>query len=251
MRQPWLWVACCCAVLTACGGSTPTGPSTSPTLSRTRFLAFGDSLTAGEVTAPVGAVPVGSPTGVLNPPNSRMIVVATASYPSQLLSLLQGRYVAQSASVVMTNGGVPGENVLTGAARFPETLAASGADVAIVMEGVNGLPLAGPDLSTEVIRGMVQVAKGRATLVFVGSMVPTIEGRQRSQVPADLVAYNTKLQQMARDEGVWFVDLYNALLPEASTVIGVDGLHPTEVGYKRMADVFFAAIQANLEVISK
>jgi len=53
---------------------------------------------------------------------------------------------------------------------------------------------------------------------------------------------------MARDEGAVFVDLYNALLPEASTVIGVDGLHPTEVGYKRIADVFFAAIQANLEV---
>ena len=38
------------------------------------------------------------------------------------------------------------------------------------------------------------------------------------------------------------------LLPEVNTVIGVDGLHPTEVGYKRIADVFFAAIQANLEV---
>ena len=53
---------------------------------------------------------------------------------------------------------------------------------------------------------------------------------------------------MASDEGVRFVDLYNALLAEVNTVIGVDGLHPTEVGYKRIADIFFAAIQANLEI---
>jgi len=56
------------------------------------------------------------------------------------------------------------------------------------------------------------------------------------------------LQQMALAEQAVYVDLYNALLAEANTVIGVDGLHPTEVGYKRMADVFFAAIQAHLEV---
>ena len=88
MRLPLLWVACCCAVLTACGsGSTPTGPSKSPTLSRTRFFAFGDSLTAGEVTAPVT---VGSSSS-----NFKMIVVATASYPSQLQSLAQSRYPAQ------------------------------------------------------------------------------------------------------------------------------------------------------------
>ena len=110
------------------------------------------------------------------------------------------------------------------------------------------MPIAGPDQSTDVVRRMVQVAKVHGARVFVGSMVPAIEGRPRSPSPAALVAYNLKLQQMAREEGVQFVDLYNALLAEANTVIGVDGLHPTEVGYKRIADIFFAAIQANLEI---
>ncbi len=242
-----MWVACCFAVLTACGGSTPTGPSPPPTLSRTRFLAFGDSITAGEVTVPAGVIPDGRG-GLRQAPNTRMVLVPAASYPTQLLSLLQGRYSAQASAIVVTNSGRPGENVLDGAARFPDTLAASGADVAIVMEGVNGLSLAGPDLSTEAIRSMVRTAKTLSARVFVGSMIPTIVGRQRSQVPAELVAYNTKLQQMASEEGVAFVDLYTVLLPEASTVIGVDGLHPTEAGYKRIADIFFAAVQANLEV---
>ncbi len=38
------------------------------------------------------------------------------------------------------------------------------------------------------------------------------------------------------------------LLPEVAAVIGIDGLHPTEAGYRRIAEIFFAAIQANLEV---
>lgn len=240
MRQPLLWVACCCAVLTACGGSTPTGPSTAPTLSRTRFLAFGDSLTAGEVTAPVRAG--GSA------PNFKMVVVATASYPSQLLSLAQSRYASQAASLSVSNAGKPGETVQEGAARFPDVFAGSQAEVVLLMEGANGLSLVGPDLSTEFMRTMVHAAKSGGARVFVGSMMPTIAGRLRSQNPAELVAYNTKLQQMALAEAAVYVDLYNALLAEVNTVIGVDGLHPTEVGYKRMADVFFAAIQANLEL---
>jgi len=240
VKQPLLWVACCCAVLTACGGSTPTGPSTPPTLSRTRFLAFGDSFTAGEVTSPLGAGAASS--------NAKMVVVPAASYPSQLLSLMQARYATQAAVLSVTNAGRPGETVQDGAARFPEVVAASQADVVLLMEGVNGLGFVGPDLSAEFMRTMVQAGKARGARIFVGSMAPTIPGRQRSQNPSDLVAYNAKLQQMALSEEAVYVDLYNALLGEATTVIGVDGLHPTEAGYKRIADVFFAAIQANLEV---
>ena len=247
MRQPWLWVACCCAVLTACSGSIPTRPSPPPTLSRTRFLAFGDSLTAGEITVPVGVIPDGRGR-LLQTPNTRMVLVPAASYPTQLLSLLQGRYSTQASTIVVTNAGRGGESVLEGVTRFPDELASSQAEVALLMEGVNGLNLVGPDTSTEVMRDMVQVAKARGVRVFLAAMLPTIVGRQRSQVPAELVAYNTKLQQMSSEEGVAFVDLYNVLLPEANTVIGVDGLHPTEVGYKRIADVFSAAIQTNLEV---
>jgi lysophospholipase L1-like esterase len=37
------------------------------------------------------------------------------------------------------------------------------------------------------------------------------------------------------------------MLPEAGSLIGSDGLHPTEAGYRRIADVFFAAIKRELE----
>lgn len=243
MRTRLWWVAGCCAVMAACGRSTPTSPSTVVSLSRTRFLAFGDSITAGEITAPIGGGLVGV--------NRPMILVPLASYPAQLRSVLLARYPAQASVLAVTNAGKVGEAILDGGARFPDAYAASQADVVLIMEGVNGLGLAGPDLSTEVIRGMVQVATAGGALVLVGSMVPTIEGRPRSQSPAALVAYNGKLQQMAREQGTVFVDLYSVLLPEVNSVIGVDGLHPTEAGYRRIADLFFAAIQAALEVKSR
>ena len=48
-------------------------------------------------------------------------------------------------------------------------------------------------------------------------------------------------------EGVTYVDLYGGMLPEAEQLIGIDGLHPTEAGYRRIADLFFAAIQRDLQ----
>ena len=53
---------------------------------------------------------------------------------------------------------------------------------------------------------------------------------------------------MASREGAVLVDLYAAMLPDVQRYIGVDGLHPNEAGYTRIAELFFQAIQANLEV---
>ncbi|MFA5909624.1 MAG: SGNH/GDSL hydrolase family protein [Vicinamibacterales bacterium] len=240
-------VLACCALLAACGGSTTTGPSKTPTLSRTRFLAFGDSLTSGEVTVPVGVVPEWPGVGGAGQPSTRMILVPAASYPTQLLSMLQARYAPQAAAVAMTNAGKPNETAQLGLVRLPTVLAESQPEVLLLMEGVNGLFIAGPDLSADFVRDMVQLAKSRAR-VFVASMLPTIPGRRNSQVVFELEKLNSNLRSMAADEGVVFIDLYSPMLPEAATLIGIDGLHPTEAGYRRMADIFFASIQANLEV---
>ncbi len=247
MRTRLLWVACCCAVLTACGGSTPAGPSKVPTLSHTRFLAFGDSLTAGEVTVPV-SVGVVAADGVAVSPSFKFVVVPSASYPSVLHGLLLARYPHQASTITMTNAGVSGETLVEGAVRFREVMAETRPEVVLLMEGVGRLALMGPDYSTELARDMVQAAKTQGARVLLGSMLPTIAGRSRSQPVGDLVAFNSHLQAMAALEGVVFVDLYHALLPEVAAVIGIDGLHPTEAGYRRIAEIFFAAIQANLEV---
>ena len=80
-------------------------------------------------------------------------------------------------------------------------------------------------------------------------MLPQVAGRPRANTPVnELVAYNTTLQAMARQESVVYVDFYDAMMAEAATLIGSDGLHPTEAGYRRIADLFFAAIRSELEV---
>ena len=203
-------------------------------------MAFGDSFTAGEVTNPAT-----SSSGSI----SKLIVVPTASYPAVLESRLRATYTEQAVSISVANAGEPSERILDGNQRFPSVYDSLRPDVVLIMEGVNGLPLVGPDISTGVMRLMVQHAKAGNSRVFVGSMIPQVAGRPRGNTPvSELLAYNNTLQLMSQQEGVVFVDLYNQMLPEAATLIGSDGLHPTEAGYRRIAELFFAAIRADLEI---
>jgi len=231
-------VACGVAITMACGGSSPTGPTGEriPRLSRTRFLAFGDSITAGEVTSPVGA------SGI-----TRLVVVPSASYPTVLQSQLTSQYSAQASSILVNNQGRSGETIVDGALRFGDVFDTNRPEVVLLQEGVNGLGVAGPDATTALMRQMVQRASHGSARVFVGSMVPTLPNRQRSQNPDQLVAYNDRLRTMCVEEGVTYVDLYDPLLADAATLIGSDGLHPNEAGYRRIADLFFASIRATLE----
>jgi lysophospholipase L1-like esterase len=229
-----------CVLAAACGGSNPNTPTPrSPRIARTRFLAFGDSFTAGEVTNPIASTP-----GTIG----KLIVVESASYPAQLQTQLRTTYAQQVAAIVVTNGGEPSERILDGAARFPGVFDTYRPEVVLLMEGVNGLPLVGPDISTGVMRTMVQKAKEGGARVFVGSMIPQVAGRPRGTTPvSELLAYNNTLQIMSTQENVTYVDLYNAMLADAATLLGSDGLHPTEAGYRRIADLYFAAIRLQLE----
>jgi len=224
----------------ACSGNGPTGPTPDPArLSRTKFLAFGDSFTAGEVTNPTSTVPSGI---------HKLILVPTASYPTQLQSQLRATYASQAASITVENSGVASERILDGNDRFPGAFDATRPEVVLLMEGANGLPQVGPDISTGIMRIMVQKAKSGGARVFVGSMIPQVAGRPRATTPAsETLAYNNTLQVMSAQESVTYVDLYNPMLPEAATLIGSDGLHPTESGYRKIADLFFAAIRTALE----
>ena len=239
MSRSIVLLALVCTVLAAaCGGDPPTGPTPNPArLSRTKFLAFGDSFTAGEVTSPV------SQSGI-----HKLIVVPAASYPSVLQSQLRAAFAAQSASITVQNSGEPGERILDGSQRFPGVFDASRPEVVLLMEGGNGLSQVGPDISTGIMRIMVQTAKSGGARVFVGSMIPQVAGRPRATTPvSETLAYNNTLQIMSTQEGVTFVDVYHPMLAEAATLVGSDGLHPTEAGYRKIADLFFSAIRTQLE----
>ena len=116
------------ALLIACGDSKPpNGPTPTPRLSRTRFLAFGDSFTAGEVTNP------STNTQVIG----KFVLVPSASYPSVLQSRLQATYTNQVPAISVTNAGEPSERILDGAQRFPGVFDATRPEVLLIMEGAN------------------------------------------------------------------------------------------------------------------
>jgi lysophospholipase L1-like esterase len=173
--------------------------------------------------------------------------VPAASYPVVLQSKLAATYTDQASVISVSNQGVSNEPILDGVTRFDQVFPSSRAEVVLLQEGVNNLNFVGPDTSTGLMRIMVQQAKSGSARVYVGSMIPTVVGRARSSNPAALVAYNNVLQIMCTQEGVTYVDLYSPMLGDAEQLIGSDGLHPTEAGYRKIADLFFAAIQRDLE----
>jgi HYR domain len=98
-----------------------------PTLQGTRFVAFGDSITAGEVTVPIG--PMSDPNAIVP-----TIVVPSASYPSRLLPQLQARYTTQAGELVMVNEGKPGESALSGVPRLGQVLANGNYQVLLLLQ---------------------------------------------------------------------------------------------------------------------
>ena len=157
-RAVFILALACTVAVAGCGGGGPTGPTPKvPRISRTRFLAFGDSLTSGEVTAPIAA---GDRIG-------KLIVVASAAYPTVLQSQLQAAYPSQSSAIAVSNQGRGGETIFDGVRRFAEVFPESRAEVVLLQEGVNGLGTGGPDASTALMRVMVQQAKGTNAKVFI------------------------------------------------------------------------------------
>ncbi len=214
-------------------------------LSRTKFLAFGDSVTLGEVTVPSTSASARDPFSF-----GKLQVVPAASYPTQLRTLLANQYPAQAASIVVTNAGVSGETAVTGAQRFPNVVANVRPDVVLLLEGLNDINRFGPSFLSRgvaAVESMSREARRRGARVFIASLPPSRPGGVNTINPTSLVEFNIRLRSMARGEGAVYVDLHAALSSNVTTYIGVDGLHPTEAGYRRIAEEFFEAVRQNLE----
>jgi len=206
-----------------------------PRLARPNIMAFGDSITAGEVTVPIAG------SGA-----HRLVVIAEAAYPAVLERLLKGRYVAQEPQVV--NEGRPGESAADAEPRLLRALEVDRPDTVLLLMGYNDLQSSTRRLrAIDTMERMAKDARGYGARVFMATLTPGLPGRSRSIDESALLAYNAELRTLARGEGAVLVDLYEALLPGAASWIGVDGLHPTEAGYAMIAETFFAALRAELE----
>ena len=114
------------AFLAARCGASPASSSTPPRLTATRFVAFGDSETAGKLNATV-----------LSPSDT-----VPTSYVAVLYSMLTQRYAGQS--IDMRSVGTSGQQVQggpspDGVSGLPLALDASAPQVLLLLEGVNDL----------------------------------------------------------------------------------------------------------------
>ena len=228
-------------------------------ISLTRFLAFGDSITAGEngqATADATS---------LSAHLFRPLVIVAYPYPAQLQIDLAARYTTQAAAgqINVHNDGCPAESAGDPAGpcgpdaydRFAMDLSAGNYQGALIMEGANDLTeyINGDthalDRAYDALGKMVQYAKQHGVRPYLATLppqnptanTPVPRGRAAQYVPG----FNAQLASIAAAQGADLVDVYSNL--DVSLISG-DGLHPTQAGYIRMAQIFFDKLKATLEL---
>jgi lysophospholipase L1-like esterase len=200
-----------------------------PRLSATSFMAFGDSLTEGKTT--------------LLPD-----MVFETSYTLKLQAQLQARYTSQS--VVVVNEGLGGENAIDGVNRFHNQLLNDKPQVVLLMEGANDLLQFGATGIAGVITAVDRMgidATGRGAQVFLATLPPADPRKVRGSGGTFVPALNAQLTSLATARQWTLVDV-NAAFKGDLTLLGPDGLHPTDAGHQVIAKAFYDRIVARLEL---
>jgi lysophospholipase L1-like esterase len=224
-----------------------------PKLATTSFLAFGDSITAGEDGQNSTSSSVTSMSARFHP---WVLFPASQRYPQELQTTLDDRYKTQRPTV--DNQGQPGEAASDPAAlaRFTSLTSSRRYSVALIMEGTNDLY----DRDSRIVpfaidglRSMIRDAKSRGMRPYLATIppmdptrcVPVCRGLAWSLVSG----FNDSVRTLAASEGVTLVDVYQGFGGNLA-LLGPDGLHPAAEGYAKIADLFFQAITQTLETSS-
>lgn len=88
------------------------------------------------------------------------------------------------------------------------------------------------------LHNVVTIAKKYTTNIFLISILPiskTIDGSivasGKLRTNNRIVLYNTKLQEIAHEESINYVDIHTDFCKKTETLISKDGVHPNEEGY--------------------
>ena len=116
------------------------------------------------------------------------------------------------------------------------------------MDGANDLLVfgrRGVSRAVGALEDMIKDAQRRGVLVLVATLPPQRPGGIRAEGVVDLDELNAQIRKTAAEEGARLVDV-NTLLD--LSFVGQDGLHLTEAGYTRLAEIFAAAIRDAFEL---
>jgi lysophospholipase L1-like esterase len=239
-----------------------------PRLGAATILAFGDSITEGEVPL-LGELSI-----------RPRVVEPDRSYPADLTTLLLRRYTTQGASridaftlgaadmticttdpplpptpgIVVINAGCLGEQagLPDTLSRLDDKIARYHPDVLLLLEGVNDLNAGvGIPGAVQGVQRLILVARSLGVRVLVGTLLPEIPGGVRAGSASLIVPFNSLLVPVAQGAGATVVDLYGDIATDVTDWISpYDGLHPTEAGYQELARVWFNSIKNAFELPS-
>jgi lysophospholipase L1-like esterase len=209
-----------------------------PRISKTKFLAFGDSITNGRCNISPDTCP---------------------PYTDRFRELLVGRYTRQSFTVIKSgvNGETASNDVVgsldrAGEDRLPIDLMRERPEVLLLMEGVNDLfhdRVTGVALAIESLGRMIDSATGQGVTVFIATVPPQRENGAfgRTEVARQIPGFNAQLKAMATSKGVNLVDVNAAMSADLNRYIGPDDLHPTAEGLRLIGETFYAAVREKLD----
>jgi lysophospholipase L1-like esterase len=210
---------------------TPPAPPPPPTLGFLKLVAFGDSLTEG----------------VTSLATAPLLLVPSQAYPSKLQGKLLARYTAQAIAVA--NDGKAGEWAVDGVRRLSGVVQSRHPELVLLMEGVNDLNNLGePGISSaaNAMEDMVRMCRYQGIAVMLAGIPPQRPGGSKAWSASLVGRYNERLRAVALAKGAEFVDIAAGFGGDLS-LLGSDGLHPTEAGYERIAQTFYDRIVAVYE----
>jgi len=243
-----------------------------PVIKATRFMAFGDSITDGEVqdNAPGATSAI---RGLQDWPFAKSHVMSNPldvrrdlSYPTVLRDMLTARYSGQTFT--MFNEGLGADGTGDGIARFANAVANDKPEAVLLLQGVidvAGCAMSYPECSpSATIQTMgrnlsTDIAAARARgvqYIFLGTLLPekTCNTSPCRTWAVDPVYYgdlitpaNAEIRAVAARENVFLVDSFAAIAKDTKTLLGGDGLHPTREGYAALANAFFNVIRDKIE----
>ena len=160
----------------------------------------------------------------------------------------------QAAAFSVVNAGLPGEGAVEGRDRIGTVLTTYKPDGLLLLEGINDMYIGrSPAATAAAVVAIIDVARTYNVTVLVGLMPQTYQsvypnGEVRTQSADLIVPFNNELRRLtAGMQNVHVVDLY-ARFGNNRSLMGADGLHPTDTGYELMAATFVQAIETVFQV---
>jgi lysophospholipase L1-like esterase len=226
-----------------------------PDLSVTKFMAFGDSITAEVIGEPnTGDNPCGAgrdpgPAGepfLLKPKYDN----SNETYPAVVKRLLDQRYTRQTFTMV--NEGSRSETAAKGYERFPGALDTHRPEAVLLLQGILDVHanFDDPTAPIEALETDIRAARARGVVVLISTLLPFSNAFPWGcdQLNATVRATNDLIRALAIREGALLVDPYPAFAANLNAFQGADGLHPTKEGQEAIAAAFFDVIKKNLEL---